>query len=302
LLWDITNKGQAHGKFAIGSPNIVTTSYRSKGAALRFLATDGSKVYFGGQAWEGSPVTFVSALSPNPGGTDAMTPFANGTNVTNGATTYSAFNVVNDPDHITGIAVQSSGNYLFSTNSSLNRLSVYNKTTGSLVQTFTHSAPREIACTNTDLWMITGTNTVAKYPINMNGTLGSASITLAGLTEPLALNISPDGTKLAVIDRGVYHQVKFYSTTTGSLVQTVGRTENYSNPTVYDDKFYFNNTRIFSETNYGSTHAFVAFQSDGSFWVGDYGNMRCQHFAANGTYIDNIQYIGYSYSSQTDIN
>ncbi|HKH60650.1 MAG TPA: FlgD immunoglobulin-like domain containing protein [Flavitalea sp.] len=295
-------QGQAHGKFTIGSPNVVTTSYRAKAAALRFLAADVNKVYFGGQAWEGNPVTFVSALDPNPSGVDAMASFSSGTAVTNGATTYSALNVVNDPDYITGIAVQDIGNFLFTTNSSLNRLTVYNKNTGQLLQNLGYASARDISCSNTDLWMIIGANTVSKYPINSDGTLGTATVTLSGLIDPLALRLSPDGSKIAVVDRGIYHQVKFYDTNNGQLAQTVGRAENYSNPTVYDDKFYFNNTRIFSETNYGSSHAFVAFQSDGSFWVGDYGNMRCQHFAANGNYIDNIQYMGYSYSSQTDIN
>ena len=295
-------QGQAHGKFAIGSPNSVTTSYRAKGAALRFLSTDGNKVFFGGQAWEGNPVTFVSALTPNPGGTDAMVSFSAGANVTNGATTYSGLNIVNDPDHITGVAVQPGGDYLFATNATLNRVSVYNRNTGSLVQTLSYPSPRDISCSGSALWMISGPNTVSRYGINADGSLGPASITLTGLTDPLALRVSPDGSKIAVADRGIYHQVKFFDQLTGSLIQTVGRAENYSNPTVYDDKFYFSNTRIFSESNYGSTHAFVAFQSDGSFWVGDYGNMRCQHFASDGTYIDNIQYMGFSYSSQTDIN
>jgi hypothetical protein len=296
--------GQVHSKFAVGAPNRITTTLRGGGQVIRFLAYDGNIVYSAGQR-DGS-TSFITGIVPKPQGTDALASFGSGTPysmATGSPYTYSAFNITGNSDFITGLAVQQSGNYLVASHKTLNQVRVFNKTTGALVQTLTGiTAPRELAISGSTLWVISGTNTVAKYAINANGTISQATLTLTGLTEPLSVAVSPDGNRLAVADRGTYHQVKFFNTSTGALLSTVGRAENYSNPTVYNDKFYFNNTRIFREDDFGTAHAFVAFQTDGSLWVGDYGNMRCQHFAADGSYIDNIQYMGYSYSSQTDIN
>lgn len=152
-----------------------------------------------------------------------------------------------------------------------------------------------------------GREQVSQYKLKADGTLTGPIQSLSDITQALSVAVSQDGSVVAVADRGnpaggTYNQVKLYSTSTGSLLRTIGRAESYANPTVYDDKFYFNNTRIFMETDYGASRAFVAFQSDGSLWIGDYGNMRCQHFSQTGTYIDNIQYMGYSYNCRADVN
>ncbi len=296
--------GQVHSKFSIGAPNQVKTTLRGGGQVIRFLATDGNIVYSAGQ--RDGTATFITGIVPNPTGTDVLASFSSGTPysmATGSPYTYSAFDITDNSDYITGLAVQQTEDYLFASHKTLNQVRVFNKTTGALVQTITGiTAPRELAISGSMLWMISETNTVAKYTINSDGILSRTNLTLSGITDPLSVAISPDGSRVAVADRGTYNQLKVFDTSTGALLGTLGRTEDYTNPTVHDDKFYFNNTRLFREDNYGTTHAFVQFQSDGSIWVGDYGNMRCQHFSATGSYIDNIQYMGYSYSCQADMN
>ncbi len=295
--------GDTHRKFAIGQPNRLTTTLKSGCMVARFIATDGQRVYYAGEAR--GDVSFTTAIIPKPGGTDILYSFSNGRAVAisgNNSYKYSGIDYETNNNDPTGLAVQAKGDFLFVSHGSLNQLRVLNKNTGALVRTITVTNPGELKINESILWMMSEGGRVSRYTIGADGTLSPATLTLTGLTEPLAIGLSADGTTLAVCDRGVYHQVKLYETASGRLIRTIGRAENYTNPTVYDDKFYFNNTRIFTDSDYGAAHAFVSFQSDGSIWIGDYGNMRCQHFNANGAYINNIQYMGYSYSCQVDAN
>ena len=291
-----------HNKFAVGSPNVNATSLKGGGQVIRYLATDGNIVYSAGGF---NTDQFITGIVPSSNKPETLASFSSGTPykpASGSPFTYSIFDQ-NSGNNINGLSVMSSGSYLFSSHKSTNQLRVFNKTTGALVRTITSlTTPRESAIYGSSLWIISETSMVTKYTINSDGTIVSTGITLPGLTDPLSLAISPDGSKIAVANRGTYHQVKIYNTTDGSLSATLGRAESYSNPTVYDDKFLFKNVKVFSETDDGASHAFVAYQSDGSLWIGDYGNMRCQHFASNGRYIDNIQYMGYSYSVQVDVN
>ena len=294
--------GDSHNKFNISAPNSLTTSLRGFGQVTRFLATDGTIVYSAGERDKGT--SFVTGIVSNPSGSDTLASFSAGTTQTaypNGSPfSYSSFDI--STSNITGLGVQQSGNYLFTSHSNLDQIRVFNKTTGALVRTITGiMGAAELAVYNNNLWLISAT-TVAKYTINGDGTISAATLTLSGLTEPLTLAISPDGSKVAVADRGTNHQVKVFNSTTGALTQTIGRAENYSNPAVYNDKFFFRNNKILIDTNVGTTHCFLTYQTDGSIWIGDYGNYRCQHFDASGNYINNIQYMGYLYSVQADIN
>lgn len=295
--------GDSHIKFAIGQPNRLTTTLKSGCMVPRFIATDGQRVYYAGEARDG--ISFTTAIVPKSGGTDALYSFSNGRPIAisgNNSYKYSGIDYETNGNDPTGLAVQAKGDFLFVSHGSLNQLRVLNKNTGALVRTLTVTNPGELKMNESTLWMQSEGGKVSRYTIGSDGSLSPATLTLAGLTEPLAIGLSADGSIVAVCDRGLYHQVKLYETAGGRLIRTIGRTENYTNPTAYDDKFYFNNTRIFTDSDYGTAHAFVSFQSDGSIWVGDYGNMRCQHFSASGAYIDNIQYMGYSYSCQVDAN
>jgi hypothetical protein len=193
---------------------------------------------------------------------------------------------------ITGLAVMASGNYLFVARAKAGVVQVHDKTTGVLVQTLAGlSFPRHLSVSGTTLFMVTAANTVAGYPINDDGTLGSASVSIAGITQPLALNAS--ATEVAVCD-GSPERVSRYSAATGQLLSQLGGNGSYtSSPEVANDKFYF------VDRNYldGNTfRTFVAYAPDGSLWVNDAGNQRAQHYSPQNTYLERLMFLPHSYS------
>ena len=276
-----------------------------------YVVTDGTYVYWGGcDAWS-KAYTFVFATKVS---NDTEATFTNGVSYKTaiGRTYKSAIDTVYKPNGtpvtifnalstITGMAVQKTGSYLFISRSQMNRVDVVNKTTGALVQKMSVQSPGELTIDGNDnLWMVSN-NTVKKYSVNSNGTLSSAVLTLSGLLSPLSLSVSPDNTTLLVADGGTSQQIKAYSNSNGTSSWTLGRSGGYqSDPAVYNDKFYFVDRLIDTTNNASTFRAFVSFQPDGSFWVGDGGNYRAQHFSANKTFINNMMYLNHTYSCAGD--
>jgi hypothetical protein len=110
-----------------------------------------------------------------------------------------------------------------------------------------------------------------------------------GLTNPVALGVSPvDGT-LVVVDAGS-EQLKAFSSS-GKPSWTLGQAGGYraNGPQVTNDKFWFS-----------AGPAYLTFQKDGSFWVGDPDNLRNLHFSAQRRYIEQIMYLPHSYVVAVD--
>lgn len=283
-------------KFNISNPQAKTNILQSgQGTSqdTRFVATDGTLVYWAEISPFDPGKSWVHATNIS---NDLQHTFTNGVNIHPLAalTFTSAFSYDTDTNYITGLAVSS--NYIFVARASLNQLKVYDKN-ALLVQTLTYSNVRGIRVDGSNILMITETNTVSKYPINSNGTLGTASLTLSGLISPLALNTSTDGTKIAVVDGSTSQQVKFFNNTTGVAGAVFGQAGGYeTEATVYADKFMFRS--FFGDPE----HSYISFQSDGSFWLGDCGNMRNQHFTSSNGYIDHIAFIGVNYIVANDPN
>jgi WD40 repeat protein len=108
--------------------------------------------------------------------------------------------------------------------------------------------------------------------------------------------VSPDNKMILTADLGT-SQLKAFNPQTGDLMWKYGQEGGYgiNGPDVTNDKFYFKDLQ-----NDFST--FIAFQPDGSFWVGDPGNTRVLHFTADRNYINSIAYRPISYSTVTDLN
>lgn len=290
-------------KFNINNPqqkiNILAVDHASVDAESHFIATDGNYVYWTGFDAFNADLSFVYATKVS---NDQEVIFSNGTqaSMTFGRTYASAIDVIDNDKtaHPSGLAVMRSGNYLFVSHEGLNELRVLNKTTGALVQTISVTKPRELAMDmNDNLWMVSGTNTVEKYTINSNGTLSAAILSITGLQEPLAMAVSPNNSKILIADGGSSQQVKAFSNVNGSSVWTLGTSGGYAtDPTVNNNKFYFNDgvTQL--------TKTYIAFQADSSFWVGDVGNERSQHYSANRTFIDRLMCLPHSYSTAVDKN
>lgn len=289
-------------KFNINSPNSkINILFADNGdidQECHYVATDGTNVYWAGFDPYNISLNFVYATKTSD---DKEYAFRNGTSTstTYGRTYSSAIDVYNNSSAApSGLAVQKNGQYLFVAHKDLNLINVLNKTTGALVQTLTFTRPREICMDAADnLWVIHGTNSIQKFTVNSNGTLSTATLSISGVTEPLAMAVSPNNTKLVVLDGAASQQAKAFSNITGTLIWTLGTAGGYINsPAVNDNKFYFNDSTT------QLTKTFISFQADSSFWIGDVGNERVQHYSASRTFINRIMCLPASYSTVADRN
>jgi hypothetical protein len=307
------NEGRSsHLKFNIARPKekLYASTFTSHGIGTERVATDGVNVYWAGR--DANPGTGLqySVVVATKVTDDTEVIFPNGQSfATQHARTYpSGIGRLVDVNHeITGLAVQKTGNYLFFSRGYLDTLYVYHKTTGALVRKDVYNSVRHIRLRNdNELWMVTGKNRIGRYIVNSNGSLTSTTDTLLGTIEPLALGFSITGDTLAVNDGSrSSQQVKFYNPNTRALFYTFGQAGGYyTNTLVANDKFYFSNTKEFKPNSspHLMVYTFTTFFPDGSFWVGDQGNLRAQHFAQNRTFIESIMNMGYFYSTASDVN
>lgn len=281
------------GMFDVANPNqkLFIYTIRQRNAITNYVTTDGTNVYWGASA-ASSTSSFVYATKVSD---DTEVSFSAGLNYTppNG-TVYKTIGYLNKTNTaLTGLAVQQSGNYLFVARATMDSLYVLNKTTGLQAQRLFYDSCRALSTdASGNLWMITGTNTVAKYTVNLDGTLTATGVSITGLIAPLATQVN--GSEVAVADGGNSQQVKFFNNTTGAATTTLGTANGYySDATVTNNKFYF------SDVN-GNRFAFIAYQPDGTFWVNDGGNKRVQHYDASKNYINRIMAIAATYGVYAD--
>lgn len=271
-----------------------------------FVATDGALVYF---AFEASSLSFVGAVSVVDG-TEVLlckkSPhvFSSGQSFAWGdATTVCGLDTTATAG-IGGMAVQQSGSFLFVSmpGKSPAQVLTINKTTGATLQTNTSlTNPQWMAINPFDdsLWIIHGTTPVIdKYTADAFGNLSAAGITISGISAPQALAVSPDGTTLLVCDAGT-HQVRAFLTSTGAVKTAFatsgvfGTAGGYVNsPSVTNTKF------MFHTINGGNAATFIAFATDGSWWLGDNGNCRCLHFSSGNSpaFIEQILFMPHLYN------
>ncbi|MFL5744436.1 MAG: PA14 domain-containing protein [Niastella sp.] len=300
------NEGSpSQAKFLLSNPQVKVDVLPSSGTgqATTFLTTDGINVYYGGndQFSPNHANWFVYATRTADDG-EALFTNGNPLACVYGRTYPSAINIINDANAaISGMAVQKTGSYLFVSHKQLNELHVLNKTTGALVKKISLTAPQGLATdNNNNLWVIytLNGNTVAnQFTVQADGSLSAPVLHLTGLADPVCMAVSPDGNTLVVADAGNSQQLKAFDNTTGAPSWTFGQQGGYlANPNVANDKFYFNDVS-------GSIHeSFIAFQSDGSFWVGDIGNYRTVHFSANRNYLEQMMFLRHNYSIAVDAN
>ncbi|MCY7421226.1 MAG: Ig-like domain-containing protein [Chitinophagaceae bacterium] len=268
------------------------------GSNTTFVATDGNKVYWAGFDPFENTETFVFASNIN---NNAEIKFSKGVNIhmewdNTSDVTYSAISYKNAPGTIiSGLAVQKTGNYLFVSRISQNELQVLDKTTGALVRNITMTAVSKLGVDDNDNLWIVQDGTLQKYVVNTNGTISSSNIKITSIPSVGGFDFSPDGSTIAICD--VTNQVvKGFNAKTGALSWTLGTPGGYlKNSTVSNDKFYFRDVRKEMLT-------YLTYLPDGSFYVGDNGNLRIQHFAANRTFIRSIMMLSTNYRSQVDKN
>jgi hypothetical protein len=207
--------------------------------------------------------------------------------------------VTNTSGHPTGLAVQKTGQYLFVAHGKLNQLDVLDKSTGALVRTLTYTAVGPICIDRNDnLWMAYGSpKSIQKFIVNGDGTLTSSSPTISGLAVPLNMDVSPDNSTITICDGGNQQQLKSFNTATGASAWTHGTLGGYqSDATGSNSKWYFTDSSGVDFTG------FITYAPNGTMWVGDGGNSRVQHIAADRSFIERVMYLGNSYSCTVDPN
>ncbi|MEO6548604.1 MAG: hypothetical protein ABIN94_11415 [Ferruginibacter sp.] len=269
--------------------------------STEFVATDNINVYWAGYDSYANLNSMVHAIRAKD---DANIKFAAGTEykMKLGAVTLNAISKLTSPNaHISGLAVQRNGQYLFVSRAGINELQVLNKTSGALVHTLSIKAARGVCVDGNDnLWIISDTNSVSQYKVNNDGTLGPPKLTLPQLVEPLAIQVSPDNKLIAVAEGGTHQQVKFFNNLTGTFVNSKGAEGGYLNdPTVNNDKFYLNSSNTSGDAR---LIAFIAWQANGSYWVNDPGNFRVQHYDRGGAFINGVMSLGSTYNVYADPN
>jgi hypothetical protein len=288
-----SEKTPSFAKFNVATPNQkipMTVATSESTSDVDYVCTDGTKVYWGAFDANSSNNSYVFATNISD---DSYASFSSGVSYT--PLYRPAINVIGYQNIanglITGLATQQSGSNLFIARAGLNQLQVLNKTTGALVSTLTFTAPTGLCVDGSDnLWMIQN-NQVSKYSVS-GGAL-TLILTLSGTVSPQSVNYVNG--LITVCDAGGSQQVKFYNTS-GAIQSTLGTAGGYAtNATVSDTKFYFKDTL-------GNKPCFVAGQSDGSYWVNDFGNSRTQHFNSSNTFVNRIMFMGSSYSVYADPN
>jgi hypothetical protein len=275
------------------------TSILSKGATFWKVATDGDRVYWAGEDSNVANDGFVIATRA---GDDTEVVFdarhAQRRAIRYGMTYASAIDVVEGMGaEPSGIAVQRRGAFLFVSRAGMNSVHVVDKLTGRPVHAYAFERPGDLAVDDDDaLWIIRtvrGARVVQRMTVDAQGFLSPGPV-LAGLVRPLALGAAR---AVLVVDGGASQQVKAYDSRTDAALWTLGRAGGYANdPRVTSDRFDFELPSAFAAP------PFVALQSDGSFWVGDPGDCRLQHYRPDRTFADSVAYVPTSYNAAADPN
>ena len=280
---------------------------------FRYVATDGTLAYFANTglmaaigAFNREPTTFVIALNVVDG---TQYHFPEGRVDMSGGYWGNRWDSVIDYDHedvadedgsafrrsASGLAVQQRGSALFAAHRRLDEVRVLDKRTGGLLTRIAVSDPTGLAVAPDDsLWVlchIAGEPSAVHYRWS-GGSWAMVDAPIKGLEQPLAIGISPlDGT--IVIADGASEQLRAFDSH-GNPAWQFGSPKGYqiAGPEVRVDRLWLSSD--------ASDPAYIAFQPDGSFWVGDPGNARNLHFSADRHYLGQIMYLPVSYHVVVD--
>lgn len=268
------------------------------------IATDGTRIYMAGRKSFSETTSYIQgATFANLGNFSNYLTFAGATTTIFG-TTFKATDITTDAasPKFTGLAVQVSGNWLVACREKINSVKVIHKINGTIDQSLTFQAPKHAKFDSSEnLWLVHGSDEIIeKFTVNSStGALTTTSFTInPNNVQAMAFNADSSILAVADIDINGDHIINAYNTTTGSLLWTLGRAENYAeNPTVYNDKFLFA-----SKYDDPYDYTFITFESNGDFWVGDRGNGRTMRFNSSRVHQETIQYVRAFYNAQADPN
>ena len=273
---------------------------------FRYAATDGELAYFaniGLAAERGSPFrgtdTFVVAFDVRDGREHTFS---------SGRRRSGDFNWESAADHEqqqveangvfpnapSGLAVQRRGALLMVAHRGLNLVRFFDKKDGRALGAVAVEGPGEIDVAPDDsFWVICrveGRKTVAHFRQHGGTWAIDRQIDTRDI-DPVAIGVSPVDGSLAVADART-EQVRGYDEK-GRSIWILGRAGGYGSggTDVAVDRFGF-----------AAGPAYLAYQADGSLWIGDPANERNVHFSRDRRYLDQIQYLSHSYVATVDMN
>ncbi|WP_144312415.1 hypothetical protein [Terriglobus saanensis] len=210
----------------------------------------------------------------------------------------------------TGIAVQRNGNLLAVAHGSYfkdgaavksaseDRILLFDKQTGASLGAVPMADPQRMAFSQDgSLWVISSGKVVQIAGVGQSNVIVQS---IGNLSNPLAIAVGPTGA-IAVVDGGASQQVKLFNAQ-GVLLSTYGQAGGYADcdPSVRADRLYLDNTVGTGAGNNQAPATWVAFQPDGSFWIGDLGNDRALLISSDGTYLNQIAFTRFLYQVAAD--
>lgn len=275
----------------------------------KYTTTDGAWVYFGcPEGWSESQQAnnqpgYIMAMNVID---DTQAYFTNGTRLSNAPLPmypYPNGITAGTQSGLSGLAVQQSGNILAAAVRPDNCIYLYDKRSGLQLSSISITSPkRMVFAPNNNLWVVCGTSVICYANV---ATVPTIQCTILGLSNPLAVAVSPTQDLVVVADGGASMQLKGYSTS-GALLWTYGQLGGnpVNGPAVLDNRFWFTNAEfgdgISSYWMSMAEDTFVTFAADGSFWVGDGDNARVIHFSSNLAVLEKIASGRISYNVSVD--
>lgn len=176
----------------------------------------------------------------------------------------------------------------------------FDKTTGNTASagaSFTVPAPGDMFATGTDALWVVSSSTSVRYYTGLSNATPTLTNTISGFTNATA--VAQYGSTLLVGDSGTDQVIAYTVDSSGSstLLWKFGKSGGYSNgpsiPVVtdgVDNDFKFSNI------------AYIAFQPDGTFWVGDTEIRRSLHFDLSKNLLDTIAYGSVVYQTTANMS
>ena len=261
------------------------------------VATDGRLLYAanaGRPGKRGEPVGFVIAIDIASGREHQ---FAAGRPEFDGVNLGNRWESVIDRgeqarDAPGALAVQQRGTRLFVAHPELDEVRVFHKSGGALLDRLPVARPLDLAVAPDDsLWVLSreaGASALLHFVPGPGGWTRRHE-PLPNLIDPVALAVSPLDASFVVADAGSDRLLAFAPDLTPRWTYGVPATLQHAGQPDAPDRLWL-----------AAGPAYLAFQRDGSLWVGDPGHLRNLHLSPARELIDRIQYLPASYVSAVD--
>ena len=177
------------------------------------------------------------------------------------------------------------------------------KYTGAVSNSFSVNGPQGLSFgADSNLYVISsnatsGLNQILVYTNSVSGgPTYTLATTITTFSNALAVAAHPFNQNLLIVADGAGSQQVKGLTENGTILWTYGLLGGMptNGVAVKTNSFWF-------VPSGGSPQAFLSYQWDGSFWLGDEGNSRALHFDPNQNYLEQIMYQYVSYNTCVDL-